>query len=101
MFPTDNQAIRNSLVVAPFWADTDIRRQGDIRYILIEAGRSNGEAEMALLNFVSTLIAAKQSDSAGNFSATSMLVAQWMNVPPYPHGGAGLTPDEEEFVNQV
>ena len=103
LFPTSNQAIRDSLVVAPFWSDTDIRRQGDIRYALIEAGSSTGKAEMALLNFVSGFIAAKQSKRAGNFSATSVLVAQWINVPPYPDGGdlEELSPDEKEFVNLV
>ena len=90
-------------MVAPYWSNVDIRLQGRIYYRLIEAGRTTEELDVTLLNFVSGFIAAKQSDIAANFSATTMLVAQWRDVPPYPNGdGAeGLLQSEAEFINQV
>ena len=90
-------------MVAPYWSDVDIRLQGRIYYRLIEAGRTTEELDMALLDFVSGFIAARQSNTAANFSATTMLVAQWRDVPPYPNGdGAeGLSQNEAEFINQV
>ena len=49
-FPTNDQAVRESLVVAPFWSDTDIRLSGDIYYRLIEAGRSTEESDLSLIH---------------------------------------------------
>ena len=91
-------------MVAPYWSDIDIRLQGRIYYRLIEAGRTTEDLDMTLLNFVSGFIAARQSNSAANFSATTMLVAQWRDVPPYPNGAGdieGLSQSEAEFINQV
>ena len=61
---------------------------------------------MVLLNFVSGLVAARGPESAANFSATAMLVAQWLNVPPYPHGASSagtmeFSPTLTQFINQV
>ena len=98
-------AVRDALIVAPYWSDVDIRRQGRIYYRLIEPGRSAEDLDMTLLSFVSGFIAAQQSDIAANFSATTMLVAQWRDVPPFPNGGGveGLSQSEAdlEFINQV
>ena len=90
-------------MVAPYWSNIDIRRQGRIYYRLIEAERTLEELDVAFLNFVSGFIAAWQSDIAANFSATTMLVAQWRDVPPYPNGEGveGLSQSEAEFINQV
>ena len=99
-FPSTTIAVRDALIVAPYWSNIDIRLQGRIFYRLIEAGRTTEELDMALLNFVSGFIAARQS---ANFSATSMLVAQWRNVPPFPNGNGaeGLSQNQAEFINQV
>lgn len=104
LFPSNDPAVRNSLVVAPFWSDTDIRLTGNIHYRLIQAGSSTRELDMALLNFVSGLVAARGPKSAANFSATAMLVAQWLNVPPYPHGASSsdtLELSPTQFIDQV
>ena len=95
--------MRDSLVVAPFWSDTDIRLAGNIHYRLIEAGRSTGEFDKALLDFVGGLVAARGPESAANFSATAMLMAQWLNVPPYPHGAnsSDISPTLAQFITQV
>lgn len=104
LLPSTIDAIRNALIVAPYWSDIDVRLQGSIYYRLIEAGRTTGASDMALLNFVSGFIAAKQTNLAANFSATTMLVAQWKDVPPFPNGdgfGGNISQSEAEFINQV
>ena len=98
--------MRDSLVVAPFWSDIDTRLTGTIHYRLIEAGSSTGESDMVLLSFVSGLVAARGPESVANFSATAMLVAQWLNVPPFPHGSNSsgnpeVSPTATQFINQV
>ena len=98
-------AVRDALIVAPYWSNVDIRRQGRIYYRLIEPGRSTEDLDMTLLSFVSGFIAAQQSDTAADFSATTMLVAQWRDVPPFefPNGEGveGLPQSEAEFISQV
>ena len=103
LFPSAIDAVRNALIVAPYWSNVDIRLQGRVYYRLIEPGRTREDLDMVLLNFVSGFIAAKQSDIAANFSATTMLIAQWRDVPPYPNGDGAerLSPSEAEFINQV
>ena len=104
LLPSANAAIRDALMVAPYWSNVDIRLQGRIYYRLIEAGRTTEELDIALLNFVSGFIAARQSSSAANFSATTMLVAQWRDVPPFPSGAGdieGLSENDAELINQV
>lgn len=95
--------MRGSLVVAPFWSDVDLRKQGSIFYRLIEARSSLVESDIALLEFVSGFVEAKLPDKAAGFSATALLVAQWMQVSPYPNGSNAneLDPTQLEFTGLV
>ena len=86
LFPTNRQAIRNSLVVAPFWSDVDVRLQGSIHFKVF-VRTSGNEQDIELLNFVSGYIALTQNNAA-NFTGNTMLVAQWRDVPPYPYGSS-------------
>ena len=45
-FPTDYFYTRNAYVVAPFWSDNDIRKEGTVRYVAIEEGESARGDEM-------------------------------------------------------
>ena len=94
LFPSSIDAVRDALMVAPYWSNVDIRQQGRVYYRLIEPGKTTEDLDVALLNFVSGFITAKQSGIAANFSATTMLVAQWRDVPQ-------LSQNEAEFINQV
>lgn len=88
LFPTNQQAVHDSLVVAPFWSDVDVRLEGDI-YFRQFFRASGTESDTTLLNYISSYVAATQTN-ATNFTGSMMLVAQWKNVPPYPHGESGL-----------
>ena len=90
LLPSITVAVRDALMLAPYWSNVDITQQGRVYYRLIESVRTTENLDMALLNFVSGFIAAKQSGIAANFSATTMFVTQWRDVPPFINGdGAG------------
>ena len=75
-FPTYSHYIQSRYVVAPFWSDNDIRITGDICYEVHE----RVDASTAI---VSEYIS---HNTGTNFKGRWMLVAQWENVHPYPHG---------------
>ena len=95
LFPTYNVFIRNSFVVAPFWADVDNRRAGQIRYQVLSATNlaANGTIE-----HVSRFISHEINES---FSGLWMLVAEWRDVHPYPHGIIGESNFLFSFANLV
>ena len=61
---------------------------------------SGNEQDIELLNFVSGYIANKQSN-ATNFTGNTMLVAQWLDVPPYPHGAGSFIDLLDSFTSKV
>ena len=65
-------------LVAPFWADIDIRINGSISYEVHST--SAGSSSIALLNRVSTFISNQKNTQ---FSGNWMLVASWSQVPAY------------------
>lgn len=99
-FPTSNYWIRNAYVVAPFWSDVDIRREGEVLYEVHQLG-SNLQSNV-MLGRVSGWIS---REVATNFSGSWMLVVQWDRVHPFPHGSFvdtdSLSPTYREFVESV
>ena len=87
------------LVVAPFWSDNDIRKQGTVRYATysVEDGSSNpvgAELLGRVNNYIQTL-------EAEEFHGRWLLVAHWDGVHPSPHGGESTNNIPEETLNQV
>lgn len=79
LFPSRNPTIRESLAVAPFWSDVDIRQQGKI-YYKVYTGQNPRASR--LLSAVSAFIALKLPE-AEDFSGVWMLVVEWNEVPPF------------------
>lgn len=96
-FPTSFQATREAFVVAPFWADHDIRLEGEVSYQTYTFGDSDSNAA---LEYVSAFVRSR-SNTAGNFTGRWMLVAQWTDVHPYPHGNSFVGPAYQEFIENV
>ena len=70
-------------MIAPFWSDNDIRKEGTVRYVAISRGDSGKGDEMMDL----AVAYLQQNNGVGNaFRGTWMLVAQWDKVHPHPHG---------------
>ena len=88
--------------MAPYWADHDIRRDGNICYETFERGRSQNDD--LVLDRVNTFL---QLNMPSNFSGTFMIVAEWQGVHPYPHGSSSFNnfelyyPSITEFINLV
>ena len=87
------------LVVAPFWSDNDIRREGSVRYATysVEDGTSN-PAGADLLRRVNDYI---QTLGAEDFHGRWLLVAHWDQVHPSPHGDENTTNIPQEELNKV
>jgi len=88
--------------VAPYWADHDIRREGNVCYETFERGKSQNDD--ILLNRVSDFLNLNMSS---NFSGSFMILAEWQDVHPYPHGSGSFNyfemfyPSIMQFANQV
>ena len=75
--------LRRFYVVAPYWADHDIRREGSVSYEVFERGRSQfDDLTLGTVNDYLRII----NRSSSEFSGTFMILAEWSNVHPYPHG---------------
>ena len=82
-FPSNRNDIRNLFLVAPFWADIDIRDAGDIFYEVHTAFSSGDQDSSDLMSQVDDYI---QGETGQEFSGSWMLVVQWDMVHPWPHG---------------
>ena len=66
--------------MAPFWSDVDLRRDGAVLY---EVHSEDNIPSQPLLRNVSSFISAR---TGASFEGTWMLVVEWDDVHPYPHG---------------
>ncbi len=96
-FPTTSFNTREAFVVAPFWADHDIRVEGTVSYKTYSFG--DGDSNI-MLEYVSSFIRSNRNES---FTGQWMLVANWTDVHPYPHGDGAdfLSSSLREFVANV
>ena len=91
-FPTKFFYTRDTLAVAPFWSDNDIRREGNVRYAtycdftLNEDLCTDSEEGATALGLVNTYINAGKGPDVNRFFGKWMLIAHWENVHPSPHG---------------
>ena len=94
--------LRRFHVVAPYWADHDIRKEGNVFYETFERGKSQNDDSM--LQRVNDYLRYK---TGSNFSGTFMILAEWNGVHPYPQGSRYLYyfllyyPSIRDFINQV
>ena len=75
-------------IVAPYWDDVDIRVAGNISYE-VHSRIGNNPGSNQLLDEVSGFVEASTDQS---FQGSWMLVAEWKEVHPWPHGLAQGAP---------
>ena len=68
--------------MAPYWDDVDIRLAGNVSYEM-HSIRSNSLESNRLLSDISSYIATSTGEP---FQGTWMLIAEWEEVHPWPHG---------------
>ena len=71
-------------VVAPYWDDVDLRRAGTISYE-VHSMRGNNPGSNQLLDEVSGFV---ENSTGQSFQGSWMLVAEWKEVHPWPHGSS-------------
>ena len=109
VFPTNNVFSRGGKVIAPFWSDNDIRRDGAVRYTTYctyPSGCDHNPNGEAILREVSNFLNENYPDSTSGvqFVGEWMLIAQWDHVHPSPHGVKGIEgipPEELDKVTEV
>jgi len=85
-------------VVAPYWSDNDIRRDGNVSYEVFQLQATGAYGDM-LLDYVSSYIRACRNTSS-DFRGSFMILAEWRGVHPYPHGSNDAA-DNDPFLSQV
>ena len=98
-FPGREYAVSQRHVVAPFWSDADIRREGTVRYLTIT--ENSPSAAVDILNEVAARVRDELDPPNGRFNPTWMIVAQWDKVHPFPHGSDNREGVSEEYLNRV
>ena len=68
--------------MAPFWADVDLRLDGNVRYQTFKI-TSEDEDETRQLREVNDYIS---NEEKVNFTGSWMLLVEWEDVHPFPHG---------------
>ena len=99
-FPSTDFNTRASYLAAPYWSDVDIRREGEICYVVYRRGDTTPFGNNTLAR-VSTLVS---NQTNTNFTGSWMLLAHWDRVHPYPHGsysGPVVSNSEDEYQNFV
>ena len=81
-FPSTLSTVANAYLVAPYWDDVDIRLAGNISYE-VHSRSNNNPGSNQLLDQISQFVEDSTGDS---FQGDWMLVAEWEEVHPWPHG---------------
>ena len=97
-FPTGQKETMQRLVVAPFWSDNDIRREGTVRYTTYTRGEANTLGASVLANLTNYI---KSLSNAEDFEGRWLLIAHWDGVHPSPHGGDSNNGIPQLELNQV
>lgn len=75
-------------LVSPFWDDVDIRLAGNIFYETHTAFSGNADS----LDILSRVDSYVQGETGEVFFVTWMMVVQWDQVHPWPHGELNPNP---------
>ena len=93
-FPTRDRYIQGRYVFAPYWSDNDIRREGTVRYVVIKEGGGGGFFDNSA-TYLADAASIVRRRYFRDFQARAMLVAQWENVHPFPHGSPDADVNDE------
>ena len=106
-FPTSNYYSRQTLAVAPFWSDNDIRREGRVRYFSYSCNavgfnpcvepQEGNDALTAINDYINEVL----DEDEDRFTGEWMLIAHWENVHPSPHGGDNTDNFPQEELDKV
>ena len=89
------------MVVAPFWSDNDIRKQGAVRYVTFHSSNATtNPVGKAWLDKVNKYIQDTQ-EGFDMFQGDWLLTVHWDQVHPSPHGEEDHRGISEEELEKV
>lgn len=96
LFPSNVPETHFGYILAPFWADADLRLDGEIYYELHTSGDNSISDQ--LLNQVNGFIS---RELGVLFEGNWMMVATWDEVHPWPHGSDPVEATEDPYLQEV
>ena len=96
IFPSEERNIFFSYLFAPFWSDIDTKLAGSVQYETYKMG--DAEESDSRLRRVSRFIRLEQDP---NFEGTWMLLANWEDVHPFPHGASEELDRQDPYLDSV
>ena len=87
----------SAYIVAPYWDDVDIRLTGNVSYE-VHSRSGNNPGSNQLLDEVSSYVEVLIGQS---FQGIWMLVAEWKEVHPWPHGNSVDNPTWSLFYPEL
>ena len=87
-FPSNDPLVNSANILAPYWSDNDIRNSGEVFYGAFQY-EDSAEGDNFLVTF-SSLISIFYPN-ASNFRGNFIIIAEWNEVHPFPHGSSNLT----------
>ena len=103
-FPPEYFWTREGIIVAPFWSDNDIRKEGAVRYATYcreHQGCVTSPEGDKLLDEVNEFVQRFIKEGEPPFTGTWLLVAHWDHVHPSPHGEDDHNGIPEDELNKV
>lgn len=80
--PSDLPVHSATPFIAPFWSDGDTRQDGEVHYEVHQKDTEDSFELLANITFFINLVQSSQTP----FIVWWALIAEWRNVPPFPHG---------------
>lgn len=100
-FPGIDNNVRSAHVVAPYWSDNDLRREGNVSYEVFEFQKTGMHGDEVLITVSNYIM--EEFGNATNFVGVYMILAEWNTVHPFPHGASdtNLPSTIESFIAKV
>ena len=87
-YPSRFPLSTNAYLVAPFWSDNDIRQSGDVYYVSLNSANGNTKLFKDVNDFIDSHNVQSSPVNIEKFEGKWMLIAQWEQVHPFPHGSS-------------
>lgn len=95
-FPSQNGKVYYSYLVAPYWSNIDTRLEGTVRYETYT--RSNSPISDQRFEMVEEFL---RNEGGVVMQGQWMLLAEWADVHPFPHGTTGEQEREDPYLEAV
>ena len=95
-FPSQSGDIFYSYLVAPYWSNIDTRLDGRVQYETLRLGDSD-DVDLRF-RFTNNVI---NSELNPNFTGNWILLANWENVHPFPHGASAELDRQNPYLEMV